>query len=220
MSAEDGSAPLSFRETMDSARDKVVTTLDSARTSFKEKAPPFLVTKVEELEEVGKDYQDKGFYSNWKDFNKEVLSLFKEGSWKDQLMSTLTLKPEDPKAAFIFWIVACFWLGVVDFVMYFLLSNTLVLTGLILALADGFTGYCFAYFFFFTFVCTEKKKYKLLGFVMLAVYTLTVLYFTYAKLVPGMHIEEALVNLLKALFNSIASFHAFKLYKSPTPEML
>ena len=75
-------------------------------------------------------------------------------------------------------------------------------------------GYCFAYYFYFVFVCTENKKWKLTGFLALVFYVLIVIYLAYAA-ATTLNIPELILNVLKAIFNTIVGYHAYLLYKVP-----
>lgn len=225
-------APLtSFRETIDSARDKVLT---SARQSFDgvkesvKSANPYIGEKIEASEkavtQLTSEFEEKGFCTNYKNFNIELFRPFMRADAAKPLLSeiksTLTLKPENPTMAFVMWNVLCFWLGVIDFLILFLSSSGVVAGALTVAAADGFTGYCFAYYFYFVFVCTENKKWKLTGFLALAFYVLIVIYLAVAAFTE-LNIVELILNILKAVFNTIVGYHAYRLYKdTPTPEML
>ena len=51
------------------------------------------------------------------------------------------------------------------------------------------------------------------GFSALVVYVLTTVYLAYTS-VLGLNYLEVVLNLLKALFNTIVAFHGFKLYQA------
>lgn len=224
-------APKSFRETIDSARDQVLTTARKSFDGVKESvktANPYLGEKLEQTEgavtKLTTEFEEKGFCTNYKNFNIELFRPFMRADAAKPLLaeiqSTLTLKPENPTMAFVMWNVLCFWLGVFDFMFLFLVSSGVVAGELVIAAADGFTGYCFAYYFYFVFVCTENKKWKLTGFVALVFYVLIVIYLAYAA-ATTLNIPELVLNVLKAIFNTIVGYHAYLLYKgAPSAEML
>jgi len=192
-------------------------------------ANPYLGEKIEQTETIVKttvsEFESKGFCSNYKDFNIELFRPFKRADndlpVMSQIVGTLSLKPENPKMAFVMWNVLCFWLGVIDFVVLFLISDSLVAAALVVAAADGFAGYCFAYLFYFVFICSGKKQWMLVGFVFIALYVCITLYLCYANAVT-LDILELLLNVLKTASNTIIGYHAYVLFKdTPSgPEML
>jgi len=230
--ADNGATPLdSFRAQLDSARDKIGETTRKSFDGMKDslKANPALAQGLEKTETAVKttvsEFEEKGFCTNYKKFNEELLRPFSRmdgsKSMVAEVMGTITLKPENPKTSFVLWNVLCFWLGVVDFVLMFLFSNTVVAGALTVAAADGFAGYCFAYFFYFIFICTDKKKWMLIGFSAIAVYVLTVLILAYYAL-TSFNVAELVLNLLKVVANAIMGYSAYLLYKeaSDPKEML
>jgi len=212
----------SFRDTLDSARKSVADGVEAGYGNMKESlktANPYLGEKLEttegKIKETAADFEKKGFCEKYKEFNVELFRPFKnKKSIMGDIMSTLTLKPEDPKAAFKLWNALCFWLGVVDFVILFLISTSLVASALVVAACDGFLGYCFAYFFYFIFVCGEKKFYMLFGFVLIALYVCITIYLSYYNALVSLNILELVLNVLKTLFNTIIGYHAFLLFKA------
>jgi len=214
----------SFRESFDTARDKIMTETSKGMVAAKktlEEKNPYLHKKVEETEtkvmEITSDFEKQGFCKNYKDYNIELFRPFKRADASkallEEIKSTLTFKPENPKMAFVMWNVLCFWLGVADFIIVFLTATTLVSGALVVAAADGFAGYCCAYFFYFVFICTANPNYMMLGFIALALYVVTVMYLAYTCAVTGNFLEVVL-NILKAIFNFVVSYHGFLLWKA------
>jgi len=225
--AEDGETPIAtFRKSIDGMGDKVRETaaksFEGTKLWIKEKNPA-LGEKIDEAEQVVLTYrgefEKKGFCENYKDYNKLLLST-PMSMTMERMKASLSMKPEDPKTAFITWNVMCFWLGVVDLILVGLLTVGLVLGALGMAALDCFLGYVVAYFFYFVFICSENKKLMQFGFIALAAYVVITLYLAYTSFM-GLQFLEVGLNVFKAVFNSIVSFHAFQLYRAtPAAELV
>jgi len=229
--AENGdySTPLdSFRESLASARSK---TAEIAEQSFRKtqealkESNPFLAEKLEKtaatVTKVNSDFEELGFWTNYKNYNIELFRPFKRADPAKPLMveiqETLTLKPENPKMAFVMWNVLCFWLGVLDVLVLGLFQASLFLWVLTVAAVDFFAGYAFAYFFYFVFVCSEKKSWMKVGFAAIAIYVATVLYLAYAS-VMTVDILGVVLNVAKAIANGIVGYHAYLLFTAAPAE--
>ena len=76
-------------------------------------------------------------------------------------------------------------------------------------------GYCFAYFFYFIFICSGNKKWMLYGFAALVTYVLMTS--TSAAAAMILNIPEVVLNVLKATINSVVGLHAYTLWKVTRP---
>ncbi|KAL1500248.1 hypothetical protein AB1Y20_012916 [Prymnesium parvum] len=217
----------SFRASVDSAREKIATSTAKSIGGCKESLKthnPKLALKLEETEnavkKVSSEFDELGFWTNYKNYNVELFRPFKRADASKPLLSeikgSLSLKPENPKMAFVLWNVLAFWLGVIGAVLMFLVSDALVLASLAYAASRMFVGYCFAYLFYFIFICTDKKKWMLFGFVAILLYVLLTVYGAYnsaAHITEGDAVLELVLNILYSAFNIIVCYHAYHLYK-------
>jgi len=209
---------------VDTARESVSQSFNNMKESLKQ-ANPSWHEKLEQtsatITKTTSEFEQLGFCTNYKNFNVELFRPFKRAD-KDkplieEIKSTLTLKPEDLKLAFVVWNVLCFWLGVVDFIVLFLVATDVVAGALTIAAMDGFAGYCVAYFVYFIFVCSVKKKWMLLGVIFLVSYVCWLIYHAYNS-VTSIDVIEVLIDVPKIAFNSILTYHAFMLYKETKEE--
>jgi len=74
-------------------------------------------------------------------------------------------------------------------------------------------GYCFAYFFYFVFICSGNKQWMLVGFIFIAIYVCITIYLSYMNIV-AFNILELLLNVLKTIFNTIVGYHAYILFQA------
>jgi len=221
--AETESPMNTFRKSVDGMGEKVRDTasksFDSTKLWIKEKSPGLGETieniEKEVLTTYREDVEKKGFYENYKDYNKLLFSV-PMSTTKEALIASLTGKPQSVKDAFILWNVLCFWLGVVDLLLVGMLTVGLVFGAFSIAALDCFAGYVMAYFFYFVFICAENKKLMTFGSVCLAVYVLLTLYLGYTSFMT-LNILEVVLNAFKAAFNSVVAFYAIQLYRA-TPQ--
>ena len=192
------------------------------------------------LDEVASEFSKQGFCRTFGEFNAELLRPFKRMSNDDEprrgmlpgpvmlmraaclpVLATLPnpCKPTSPssrKFAFVLWNVLCFWLGVLDLVIIFLLRSELSsMWAWMIALVDGLLGYLFAYTFYFVFIAYGKRKWMGLGLLLLVSYVFGTGYLTYEGLNgPGDHIEviEGVVEGLKATANTVVFYHGLQIY--------
>ena len=142
---------------------------------------------MKEISDVKSEFEENGFYSDFGEFNIELFRPFKrmeaEAPPKLSVMSACGVclklmapvlmtcpnpfKPSSEssrKIAFVIWNVVCFWLGVFDLLLIFLLkSEKSSVWAWLIAIVDGALGYLFAYTFYFLFISYAKPEYMRIG---------------------------------------------------------
>jgi len=119
--------------------------------------------------------------------------------------------------SFVLWNVLCFWLGVIELMLFFLLKTEFGLWGWLIVIVDGLLGYLFAYTFYFIFVSYAKREWMGRGLGALLVYVAATAYLTYEGLTDPTHTHidraEGIANGLKAFANAVAAFHAWQIVR-------
>ena len=198
---------------------------------------------MKEISDVKSEFEENGFYSDFGEFNIELFRPFKRMEAEAppklsvmsacgvclKLMAPLLMTCPNPfkpssessrKIAFVIWNVVCFWLGVFDLLLIFLLkSEKSSVWAWLIAIVDGALGYLFAYLFYFLFLATANPQWMRLGLGAMLLYVVGTAYLTYEGLNgPGSHVEvvEGLLNGLKALSNLVILYHAGEMARERT----
>ena len=194
---------------------------------------------MKEISDVKSEFEENGFYSDFGEFNIELFRPFKRMEAEAppklsvmsacgvclKLMAPLLMTCPNPfkpssessrKIAFVIWNVVCFWLGVFDLLLIFLLkSEKSSVWAWLIAIVDGALGYLFAYTFYFLFISYAKPEYMRIGLYIMGLYVLGTAYLTYEGLAgPGGHIDksEGIVNGCKAVANAVEMYWGIKIY--------